>query len=85
MGPKVLDSQPRVDRLKPVWRILVVQENAMAIGLRDPRGDDLYVSDRVFDGVRSRDAGTTARDRDRALKQLERLRTDWRPGTGKRP
>lgn len=85
MGPKVLDSQPRVDRLKPVWRILVVQENAMAIGLRDPRGDDFYVSDRVFDGVRSRDAGTTARDRDRALKQLERLRTDRRPGTGKRP
>ncbi|MEL6062458.1 MULTISPECIES: hypothetical protein [unclassified Methylobacterium] len=46
----------------------------MTIALRQSRSDDAYVSNRVFDGIRSRDAGTSARDRDRALKQLDRLR-----------
>jgi hypothetical protein len=48
----------------------------MTIALRQSRSDDTYVSSRVFDGIRPRDAGTSARDRDRALRQLDRLRTE---------
>lgn len=48
----------------------------MAVALQQSRSEDTYVSNRVFDGIRARDAGTSARDRDRALKQLDRLRVE---------
>ena len=56
----------------------------MTIALRQPRSDDHYVSDRVFEGVRARDAATSMRDRDRASKQLARLRADRAMDAGKR-
>ncbi|MCJ2092592.1 hypothetical protein MKK67_08770 [Methylobacterium sp. J-072] len=56
----------------------------MTTTLRHPRSDDHYVSDRVFDGVRTRDADTSVRDRERAVKQLDRLRAGRRADGGKR-
>ncbi|SFL30777.1 hypothetical protein [Methylobacterium pseudosasicola] len=56
----------------------------MTTTLRHPRSDDHYVSDRVFDGIRTRDADTSARDRERAVKQLDRLRAGRRADGDKR-
>ncbi|MCJ2056710.1 hypothetical protein MKL09_09100 [Methylobacterium sp. J-048] len=56
----------------------------MTTTLRHPRSDDHYISDRVFDGVRTRDADTSARDRERGVKQLDRLRAGRRADGDKR-
>lgn len=46
----------------------------MLTAVRKPCVVDTYISDRVFDGIRARDADASARDRSRAKEVLDRAK-----------